>query len=338
MRILLEDTLEQQVKQAENQIDNLDVATKGDIEQTLDRALVVAKRCQQRGSKQFTNVLIIGEGGTGKTQRVRAWARANGINLFEKNAKSLDETDLGGIISRSKDGETAVRLATTEMDSLDLPNSVLFLDEYNRARKQVRSTLLTLINDHVIDDPRENSGVREFPNFLFTIAAINPPTPGYNTDELDAAELSRFKQIVVHQDKMQFLDYITKELKKDLQNPYDEQEEKELKNKLNLITKLLSSNQFTFDSAEEVAAAQMDGYPALNYRSLTNLLYGCDGTKKDFLAQWDSTVNPAKKEMAERILADYQDVDNKANSVFKGDSRPEFMKGPSVWDKIKNNL
>ena len=47
--------------------------------------------------------------------------------------------------------------------------------------------------------------------------------------------------------------------------------------------------------------------------------------------------------MAERILANYKDIDNKANSVFKGnmdddDDLPDFMKGPSNWDKISGKI
>lgn len=341
MKILTEDTLKQAVDNAVNQIDNITVAEedeKGDIEQRLDRALTVAKREQHRGGKNWINVLVIGEGGTGKTARIKQWARDNGINLFEKDAKTMDETDLGGIPSVTSDGKRATKLSTDEMDKLNKPNSVLFLDEFNRARKNIRGTLLTLINDHVVNDAREDNSVRFLPNFLFTIAAINPPTPGYNTDELDAAELSRFKQMTVSQNPIQYRNYIIKELKKKLADAYDEEEAQELTRKINLADKLLSSREFKFDGPEEVMEAQSLSLPALNYRSLTNLLMDCDGTKKDFLDQWDTDVNPAKHEMAERILANYTDKDDKANSVFKGDDRPAFMRGPSIWDKIKNNI
>lgn len=344
MKIILhEDTLGQAVNNTLNQVDNTAVAEegeRGDIEQKLDRALKVAKREHARGGKNWINLLIIGEGGTGKTHRVRQWASENGVNLVEKDAKTLDETDLGGIpaVEETENGKVAVKLGTTEMDTLNAPNSVLFLDEWNRARKNIRGTLLTLINDHIVNDPREKKSVRYLPNFLFTVAAINPPTPGYGTEELDAAELSRFQQMTVQQNPLQFRSYIIGQLQKKLENAYDEEEAQELTNKINLADKLLSSHEFKFDGPEEVMEAQKLSLPALNYRSLTNLLMACDGTKKDFLELWDEIVNPAKHEMAERILASYVDKDDKANSVFKGDNRPAFMKGPSVWDKIKNNI
>ena len=341
MKILNEDSLKQSVNNFVNKVDNVEVAEEqeqGDIEKNLDRALKIAKRENARGGKNWINLLIIGEGGTGKTSRVEDWAEANGINLVFKDAKLLDQTDLGGIPSVSDNGKRAVKLSTSELDMLNEPNSVLFLDEYNRAKKDIRGTLLSLINNHYIEDSSEKGGKRYFPNFLFTVAAINPPTPGYNVDELDSAELTRFKQMTVQQNPLQYRNYIIKQFKKKLETAVDEEEAQELINKINLADKLLSSHEFKFDGPEEVMEAQQLGLPALNYRSLTNLFMDCDGTKKDFLDQWESDVNPAKYEMAERILANYTDKDDKANSVFKGDDRPAFMKGPSVWDKIKDNI
>lgn len=341
MIILNEDTLAQAVQSEANKI-NADVYSgQGDIEQTLDKALKANQRQVKRGGKEFVNVLLIGEAGTGKTARVFAWAKKNGINLYNVDAKTLDITDLGGAISPNEDKTAVNRLATTELDALNRPNSVLFLDEFNRADSNIRGTLLTLINDHQIRDAREENGYRFFPNFLFTIAAINPPNQTYNTDELDAAELSRFYQVQVQTNNKNTLDYLENKYNKEIQEADNPVEEKEARGRLKLAQTLLKNSQFKFDDSNEAAEAQQEQVSPLNPRSLSKLLEFCDGTKDDFLDLWNGQCNPAKKGMAERILSNYQDVEDKANSVFKKNGeeiKPAFMRGPSAWDKVSKEL
>lgn len=98
------------------------------------------------------------------------------------------------------------------LDPLDRPNSVLFLDEYNRAPDRSRAVFLKLINGHYINDPNEPGGRRHFPNLLFTVAAINPG--GLGTDKtanaLNSAERNRFAlQVEYDSEAQQTVDYIT---------------------------------------------------------------------------------------------------------------------------------
>ena len=95
-----------------------------------------------------------------------------------------------------------------------------------------------------------------------------------------------------------------------------------------------------FDNSEEARELQRSQKPILNPRSLTKLLAVCDGTKDDFLRKWPKQCNPDKLSMVDRILANYRDIDNKANSVFNSDDDdlPDFMKGPSHWDKISGKI
>ena len=199
--VLKEETIKDKVDQAEKLLDNpVVVEEKGQIEKELDRALEANLEELEDGGRNFTNVLFVGEAGTGKTARVFAWAKANDVNIVLVNASSMDDTDLGGVISKGEHGEV-VRLATTEMDELGTEErSVLFLDEYNRAPQSVRASLLTLIQDHVVRDDRVKGKRRFLPNFLFTIAAINPDSSDYDTDRLDDAEMSRFKRVDVYSD------------------------------------------------------------------------------------------------------------------------------------------
>lgn len=335
--------LKQDVNQAQKLLgDDANVAFSddaGDIEEALSDALMANQEEVELGGNEFVNVLLIGEAGTGKTSRVYAWAKKHGINIMYADAKSMDATDVGGAIAPNKDNTEVNRLATTEFNALDRPNSVLFLDEYNRAKKTVRSSLLTLVNDHKIRDARNPNGERIFPNFLFTVAAINPPGTFDDVQELDQAELSRFYQVEVDIDPVVTLNFLNAKYDQMLQRAKTPEVQNRILGRKQIANTLLSSPDFSFDNGEEAKQLQKERKPILNPRSLTKLLTMCNGTKKNFLQKWNAQCNPNKKKMAERILAQYKDIDNKANSVFKdNDSMPAFMRGPSVYDKLKNSF
>ncbi len=314
----------------------------GIIEDTLDRALVVNRRINRTSGDDFVNILFVGEAGTGKTSRIRAWAKKNGLNLYEVRAAGMDDTDLGGAITPNKEGTVVNRLASTEFDVLDQPNSVLFLDEYNRAPASVRTNLLELVNSHVVPDPREPNGQRKLKDFLFTIAAINPATVGYGTDEMDMAEKTRFRTIDVPAEKANLLSYLKYKFNKEIEQAGDDKEwVDELKGKLAIADKLLSSKEFKFDNRKDIEQTQETGNgKALNNRSLTQLLVSCDGTKDDFLKQWNEFVNDLKKPMAQSILKDYIDIDDVANDALKGHKTQSsvFSKEESNLDKISKIL
>ena len=346
---LNEDTLEQAVKrdaqQASNEIKNdviVDGHKKGTVEKALDRIYKTAKRAQKSGSKEFQNLLLIGRAGVGKTAIVKRWAKDNGVNLVDKDAKTMDPSDLGGIVFADTEhpGE-ATKLRSNELDALQAPNSVLFLDEYNRAPSDVRGSLLTLVNDHELISGKEKI---EFPNLLFTVAAINPPgtSARYNAEELDPAERSRFYQEYVEAEPDVLLDFlVNRHFKPQLKN-VDEEEAREIEGRIKLATTLLSSREFAFDTEEDEdrLSEEDPNAPILNPRSFTKALEMSDGTKEDFLDVWNHMCNRDKKGMVERILANYQDVDNKANDALKRYKGGEEVKsafkqtGEDLWSKL----
>lgn len=334
---LTEDTLGQAADQL-----NAEVVDKGDIESVLDRSLKVAKRANRRGQRgDYPNVLLIGEAGTGKSARVRQWASENGVNLMEVRAAGMDATDIGGAIAPNREGDTVVRLASTEFDKLNRPNSVLFLDEYNRAPREVRTNLLELVNSHVVPDAREEGGQRFLPNFLFTIAAINPPNSRYNTDEMDDAERSRFRTVEVAFDPLNLNQFLAKRFDKLAADPDNDAEETlEYKRKKAIADKLLTSKKFSFDSPDDMDKGRDqfgENYKPLNYRSFTLLLDNSDGTKEDILELWPDFVNKGKKRMAEDILANYVDIQDKANAALaRGTESDIFTKQKTAWDKLQD--
>ena len=296
------------------------ISNKGQIESELDRALKVNRREIKRGGRNFLNLLFVGEAGSGKTARISAWAKANNINLVKVLASTMDDTDLGGAIAPSADNSVVNRLASTEFDELaNVPDSVLFLDEYNRAPSSVRGTLLTLIQDHTIRDDRVADKARFLPNFLFTVAAVNPANNDYNTDVLDDAEMSRFGRIQVNPDPNNTRQYLTKLFDRYIQEAEDNEERAEYVGKKALADALLGSKDFRFDNQQDIDKSKEHGNGLiLSARTLTNLLNYCDGTKESFLNAWNRFCNSTQKPNAERILSKYVDVQDKANAALAG--------------------
>lgn len=334
MKVLKEDTLENAVAR-----DAEKVTFKGDIEAALDRALKVARDNATLGEDEYDNILLIGGQGVGKTARATSWAKERGINLVYVDAKSLDETDLGGALAPDLKNGKAVKLSTDTLDLLDKPNSVLFLDELNRARPNIRGTLLSLVNDHYIYDAHGEGGRRSFPNMLFTIAAINPPNMAFpNVDQLDPAELGRYRQVEVVANKRQHLGYLENKFDKNIkaaQKAGNDQLAKELAGKKALAQKIVSDKRFNYDGEQEEYEAAQAGFPSLSPRTFTKALVASDGTKDDFLNIIQTMFVPETVSKLEQILSDYVDVDDKANSVFKTDDGEEVAPG---FAKKQNSL
>ena len=346
MRVLKEDTFEQAVAR-----DADVVKFKGDVEEALDEALENAEDAQITGSTEYDNILLIGGAGVGKTSRARAWASLNHINLVYLDAKQLDETDLGGALAPDLKKGKAVKLSTDTLDLLDKPNSVLFLDELNRARANIRGTLLSLINEHYIYDAHQEGGLRKFDNLLFTIAAINPPNAAFaNVDRLDPAELGRFRSIHIYADKKNVLDHLNDVFNKEIEKTQNSNAPEDKKNKIlkkyegrkNIAEIILKNSQFDFDGEEEEEAANLADSPSCSPRSFTRSLTASNGTKDDFIKKFKQECGEAKVPVITSILANYKDIDDKANSVFKDDKGEDIAPGfaekeDSIFDRLVKN-
>lgn len=247
----------------------------------------------------------------------------------------MDEVDVNGVLVSAPGDKSATRLGTSEFDSLGEPDSVLFLDEYNRGRATVRGTLLKLIQGHTLPDPAQPGSIRFMKNLLFTVAAINPADPNYNiADPLDDAELSRF--IIYVQsgaDKYEYLDWITATLKKrgDIlkriksDDPRMKSADERLRaneNRLNLITHLIKDSRFRFDDSADIdslhAKSSNDTLPPmlLSFRTLTQALYASDGTVDSFLYYYSQAANRDKFALVKLILTPYKEKEDKANQAL----------------------
>ena len=342
---LVEDTLGQAISKAEDALggpEDVDVITqKDDIFEALDKAVKVNKKVIKTGRGSFQSVLLIGHAGVGKTQRVKQWCEERGYHLVEKDMKIEDLGNLLGIFAPNDTKTKAMNLPTGAYDELDEPDTVLFIDEFNRADSKVRFTISQLINSHRIPNSTERGGTHFFSTLLLVVAAINPAKYGqYNTDELDVAENDRFKIRYVKPNKLLLLRHLSNLYDENMEDDLEEGNTEEYKadaGRKALATQLLTSREFEFDDDEDIERAAELKQHILSPRGLEQALASSDGTKESLLQEWDDNCNPDKKGMVERALANYQDIDDKANSVFKGSS-PFKKSGSDNWKKIQNTL
>ena len=341
-KVLEEDiTIDQAAREADAEVEIAN--NKSQIEYALDKALKRAKKVEGQKGADFPNILLVGDAGSGKSAMVRQWAKENGINLVYKDIKTITPTDLGGLKMRDVDDpDYAKRVGSKEfINALSKPNSVLFLDEYNRAKTEVRGTLLTLVNEHVVWDPKAEGEEAFLPNFLFTIMAINPATGAYpGARDLDPAERSRARRVNVQMIPDEHLRYLRKIYTQEIENAVDAEDKLECEGRLAIAEKILTDKTFYYDTPDEVIDLHDDpSWVPLNYRSFKKLLDETNGTKKDFLDNWNDYCNYKKKGLVQTILSDYVDVEDKANDALKGGTQSSvFGKNLSNMDKLFNKF
>ena len=265
----------------------------------LDDCLANAMAAHASGTHDGVDLLITGLPGSGKTGITKQWAKDRGVNLFYLNAKN---DDLGAILNgfpvdtiekdeNGNDVHRVTRSFSKALDRLDEPNSVLFLDEFNRAAPKLRASLLTLINEHTVEGPSKD-GTKEFKNLLFTVACINPSVP---TDpgamDLNDAEMSRFVDSMDWDSKVDdALRYIVFHVGKLIKNlkPSDENYAffyTRYNKILNLTNALLGDYRFEFDTRDDLLDLFNDKAKMLNQRAITDALMA-HGYNKDKFLNW----------------------------------------------------
>ena len=128
------------------------------------------------------NILLMGPAGTGKTSILREAVAGLGLTMKYYSAATLDPfADLVGIPVPIHATETVKYYRPREVDEAD----VIFMDELNRAENKTLNTVFELILNKSINGEK-------LPKLKAVVAAINPVTEEYATDELDLALVDRF--------------------------------------------------------------------------------------------------------------------------------------------------
>jgi hypothetical protein len=128
------------------------------------------------------NVIISGVHGVGKTAKLREACSQLGLNVKYYSAATLDPyTDLVGIPVPNQETKTVEYFRPHEIDQAE----VIFFDEINRADPKTLNTVMEIILDHSING-------EPLPKLKTVIAAMNPVSEDYATDELDKALFDRF--------------------------------------------------------------------------------------------------------------------------------------------------
>lgn len=320
----------------------VDEGDKDELEEALDDALEDAR---SSGSRR-TNIMLVGRAGFGKSEMVAQWAQKHGIHLYEIDLSTASPELFGGVIARDPDDPRfSTTLPSRELlEELSVPNTVLFLDEYNRAKDAIRAPLHNLVLNRKVKDPSAPGGWRDMSDtLLFVVAALNPAGTGYRgAKPLEPSEVSRYRILRRGGDPLKHLAYLTTYYNSIIDSEgASEQKKDEARKTLKLASKILKDPDFSYttdaeeeDHQEEIQAGY---YIPLNYRSLHSVLNASRGSKDKLLRIWDQFVAPDKKGMIEQILSDYVDVDDKANDVLKDETESDVFKTrKSNIDKLKS--
>ena len=324
------------------------VRTKTEIEEALDDLLEESEETTANGGHgNYPTLLIEGEAGIGKTSVVRQWCAEHGFNFFEYDLRQASPESFEGIVDNDPEDKFFLtrRISKELLIPLSKPNTVMFLDEYNRARTDIRQKLLGLILNHEMNVPMpyndfekskefyapygelQSRGTLYFPNLLFVVCAQNPYSIRYSgTYELDTAESDRMVKItpeVNHQAVAQYLEKLFNGYAKTAEEKGDMKAVTKNKNRVGMAKTLLNDPEFFFDTPQErdkIYDEDGSSGKTLTPRSLEAVLRACDGTVAGLIKKWDRYCNRRKKSMAETILGKYTELKDEANAALDGGS------------------
>lgn len=344
-----------QTTPSENKVDADDQLN--DIIETLDDALAANELAEDNKDKgQYQSVIIEGSKGVGKTSIVRQFCEARGLEMVKIDLSLMNVETLGGVVFRSdKEGHSQFveRLMSEELFLLlGRKDCVLFLDEYNRAPRYARRPLMDLVEFHSLPIVAGNEELFShygevtdinhlwFPTLKLVVGAQNPNTQRYGVDPLDDAEQNRFWVVTALAIPENVREHLVPKFNKLADQASNPTKEVAYRGMASLADKLLSDSGFRFekDDADDDAYGRARLY--LTPRSLENALMGSLGKKDKFLKVYPKICGDRTLPMVETILADYEDIDDKANQALDADTDSELLNKAlgSSANKIKNGL
>jgi hypothetical protein len=140
------------------------------------------------------SLFLHGAHGIGKSALVRQYAQSKDLGFVDLRLAQLDPVDLRGLPDRSADGSSTCFLPPAELPRFG--NGILFLDELNRANREVLASVFQRVLDRRI-------GSYELPDGWSIVAAGNSGDE-YDTNELDPAFRDRFLHATLAHGKSTF--------------------------------------------------------------------------------------------------------------------------------------
>lgn len=145
---------------------------------------------------------LIGVHGVGKSTLVREYCEENKIGFIDLRLGQMEVGDLLGLpeIHTDKNGDKITVFARPKWFPTE-GEGVLFLDEWNRSKRDVTQAIFQLILDRKLHD-------YTLPEGWQVVAAMNPGTEDFQTLELtDKALMDRFVHIKISSNHQDFLNY-----------------------------------------------------------------------------------------------------------------------------------
>ncbi len=161
-------------------------------------------------TEMITNKCLVtpylwGAHGLGKSSIVREVAKDLGYNCITLILSQREAIDLQGMLYTYKDEISGISATSSHppewfLNAMNNGKTILFLDEFNQARKEVLNASFQLVLD------RELNG-RKLPDDVFILCASNPCDDRYDVTELSESLVDRFLHLQVTPDVKGWLNY-----------------------------------------------------------------------------------------------------------------------------------
>lgn len=154
-----------------------------------------------RNSGAKITPLLIGQHGIGKTEVVKQFAKENHMPIRILQLGQM--ADAGDLIGLQRIIEEANKSQFTIPDWFPTePNTLIFIDELNRANKELRQAIFQLVSPD-----RMYNGLK-LPDGCLVVAAMNPDVKEYDTNTFeDSADQDRFCHLKVTSSPEAWLNY-----------------------------------------------------------------------------------------------------------------------------------
>jgi len=153
--------------------------------------------------KVNASVIVHGLHGIGKSQVIKQFAQENGMEFIDRRLSQIESGDLLGLPDVS--GEVTKYKLPSWLPTDPKSRGILFLDEINRARRDVLQGVFQLVLDRQLGD-------YTLPKGWAVVSAINPNTDDYDvTNVFDEALMDRFLHIKLNPTAEEFLSFARKQ-------------------------------------------------------------------------------------------------------------------------------